>query len=437
MVNCRKVENMQTIRVNSVSEYIKELENLGMENYIYRGQNEPYFGIIANGFRPYLGGWNSDKIYNIDEISKKYYKQVVSKLRPEEKEYFLALCQHYGIPTNLIDFSYSPMIALFFSCQGKSIPTFMLPELIGEATVDDLKNKSSTKEILVHNLINRFEKDMWSPYAQVYLLNKKWLLDITDIISKLGNRNFLECMYSDGSVRTALIYQLANLFRNPEIKNTEISESIIQLIESYKVNKIDFWGTDEGDDDNEGVSNDREFDDIFTFQERLRNEDLEDVILSLHSHIFGEMEDKRIPYESDIFNGFSEFGDLYELAASTYIMLLANLVQIFDNDKYGLEKLVLNLKIYFTYQPANLFDRINLQKGLFVYQPYTYSHDAVYDYNMLNIQNINPDITIEINNYQIILAELDILGINLGSVYGDLDNIAKSVVYSYKRRYKM
>lgn len=32
---------MQTIRVNSVSEYIKELETLGIENYIYRGQNEP------------------------------------------------------------------------------------------------------------------------------------------------------------------------------------------------------------------------------------------------------------------------------------------------------------------------------------------------------------------------------------------------------------
>lgn len=77
------------------------------------------FCIKANGFRPYMGGWDSDKIYNIDEISKKYYEQVVSKLTSEEKEYFLAFCQHYGVPTNLIDFSYSPLIALFFSCQGK------------------------------------------------------------------------------------------------------------------------------------------------------------------------------------------------------------------------------------------------------------------------------------------------------------------------------
>ena len=49
---------MRTIKVSSVSEYIKELENIGIENYIFRGQNEPYFGIKANGFRNYLGGWN-------------------------------------------------------------------------------------------------------------------------------------------------------------------------------------------------------------------------------------------------------------------------------------------------------------------------------------------------------------------------------------------
>lgn len=32
---------MQAIRVNSVSEYIEKLEVLGIEKYIYRGQNEP------------------------------------------------------------------------------------------------------------------------------------------------------------------------------------------------------------------------------------------------------------------------------------------------------------------------------------------------------------------------------------------------------------
>lgn len=425
---------MQTIRVNSVSEYIKELEVLEIGNYIYRGQNEPYFGIKANGLRPYMGGWDSDKIYNIDEISKKYYEQVVSKLTSEEKEYFLAFCQHYGIPTNLIDFSYSPLIALFFSCQGKSTPVFSLSELVGDSTVDDLKKNLSTQQMLIHNLINKLEKPTLSQYAQVYLLNKKWLLDITDILPKVGHNNFLKSIYSDKDVRNELIYSLINLFENPEIDITEISDCLIQLIECYRENNVNLWGEHYNDEDTNDYE---EKEDIFTFQKRLKEENLKDIILSLYSYVYEEMEDERISYESDIFEHFPEEGSLYQLSAVTYIMLLANLIQIFHNDRNGTEKLVLNLKIYFTYQPANLFDRINAQKGLFVYQPYFYSCDIVYDYNILSVQNINPDITIEINNFQEILSELDVLGINLGGIYGDLDNIAKSVVYSYQRKNKI
>ena len=47
---------MKVHRVKTVSEYIKIIEKLGMEDYIYRGQTHPYYGIKASGFRPYLGG---------------------------------------------------------------------------------------------------------------------------------------------------------------------------------------------------------------------------------------------------------------------------------------------------------------------------------------------------------------------------------------------
>lgn len=427
---------MQKIKVNSVSEYIRELEKIGIENYIYRGQNEPYYGIKANGFRPYMGGWDTDKIYNIDEISKRYYEQVVTKLTSEEKEYFLAFCQHHGIPTNLIDFSYSPLIALFFACQGKRNPTFDLSELVGYLNVNDLKNDLSAQQMLISNLINKLEKPMLSQYAQVYLLNKKWLVDITDILLQVGHENLLESIYSDSDIRLQLIYRLINLFENSQINIAEISECLIQIIECYRTNGTNLWGeycTEEDIADYETSEDEN----LFTFQKRLREENLQDVIFSLYAYVYNEMEDERISIESDIFDNYPEDGNIYELSAATYIMLLANLVQIFHNDRNGSEKLILNLKIYFTYQPANLFDRINAQKGLFVYQPYFYSCDTVYDFNILSVQNINPDITIEIDNYQAILSELDVLGINLGGVYGDLDNIAKSVVYSYRRKNKI
>ena len=120
---------------------------------------------------------------------------------------------------------------MFFSCQGKNVPAFSLSELVGDSTVDDLKKNLSTQQMLIHNLINKLEKPTLSQYAQVYLLNKKWLLDITDILIKVGHNNFLESIYSDRDVRVELIYSLINLFENSEINITEISDCLIQLIE--------------------------------------------------------------------------------------------------------------------------------------------------------------------------------------------------------------
>ena len=421
---------MRTIRVSSVSEYIKELENLGIDNYIYRGQNEPYFRIIANGFRPYMGGWTSDKIFNIDEISKDYYNKIVSKLTEEEKKYFLAFCQHYGIPTNLIDFSYSPLIALFFSCYGKQPPTFNLAELIGNTTVDKLKSDSSVQNMLIHNLVNKLEKPILSEYARVYLLDKRWLVDITDILSQVGKENFLESVYADGEIRKQLIYRIAHTFESSKMSEKEIIDCLVQMIECYKINSFDYWGGllteyDEADFDEE---------DLFSFQKKLKEEDLEQTLHSLYDYSFHEMDNENISYDSDIFEGYPYDGSIYQLSAAIYVMLLANLIYIFYEIRGGCERVILRSNIYFTYQPANLFDRINSQKGLFIYQPYLYSRDDIYNYNVLSVQEIVPDIRIEVDNYKEILAELDVLGINLDGVYGDLDNIAKSVVYSYRRK---
>ena len=135
-----------------------------------------------------------------------------------------------------------------------------------------------------------------------------------------------------------------------------------------------------------------------------------------------------------MFDGYPEGAPIYEIGAKTYILLLANLVQIYDNDNNGCEHLYLSLDIYFTYQPPNLFNRIESQRGLFLYQPYIYSQEDIYNFKTLSVQTINPDVIIEINNHDDILNELDQLGINLGTIYCDLDNIARSVVATYKRK---
>lgn len=412
---------MKKYRITSVSEYLKVLEELRIEKYIFRGQNEPYYGIRANGFRPYKGGWNTDKIFDIRKIANSFYNQVITKLTDEEKRYFLAFCQHYGIPTNLVDFSYSPLIALFFACYGKSSYHFTLQELIGDKSLEDIKKDVSLQSILIHNLVNTLEKNTISNFAQVYLIDKKWLLDITEIVGKLNGRSLFEGIYSDSSIRFEMVHKFMDFFKRIKIK--DVMSCLKNIIQCYKDNNIDLYGTVI----NEEFCNEE----IFVIQEKLNQTNSNNTVLKLYSYVFNIMEEKdeNILYDGDIFKNPSEYTETYQLSALTYVLLLVNLIDIL---KYG-HNVELNFNIYFTYQPANLFDRIDVQKGLFIYQPYIYLTEDVYDYSVLNVQNINPDICIEIDNYSTVLDELDYLGINVGKVYGDLDNIAKSVVSSFER----
>lgn len=119
------------------------------------------------------------------------------------------------------------------------------------------------------------------------------------------------------------------------------------------------------------------------------------------------------------------------VGAKIYLALLINILKIFEFYK---DKCYINLDIYFIYQPPNLFDRISNQKGLFIYQGYMYYKEECYGYHYLNYQNILPDVTIKINNYEKILSELDYLGINLEMVYSDFDSIAKSVRYKHEMK---
>ena len=96
--------------------------------YIFRGQSCSRWSLTSSFDRAY---WNAtpvdaDRIYdtlitqfrsnylvygNMDKTNE-YLPRVTSE---DNKERFEMLAQHYGIPTKLIDFSYSPYIAAFFA----------------------------------------------------------------------------------------------------------------------------------------------------------------------------------------------------------------------------------------------------------------------------------------------------------------------------------
>lgn len=89
-------------------------------------------------------------------MKNEFKREIYHRLSADEKKDFLAFAQHHGIPTNLIDFTRSPLVALFFACQP--------------FTSDD----------------ERFDKTR----GFIYLLRND-LIDITDLLSAHEDDNFL------------------------------------------------------------------------------------------------------------------------------------------------------------------------------------------------------------------------------------------------------
>lgn len=403
---------MKKYKVDSISKYLALIEKCNISDYIYRGQNESYFSIQASGFRPYLGGWDSDMIYDMPHLHAAFYNRVIGQLSLDEKKYFLAFCQHHGIPTNLVDVSYSPLVALFFACDGKGERKFTLSEFIGDKSIDDFEKDTSCHSMFIHNVINQAKKPFYSSYAQIYMLNKKRLINITDLVVELNGKNLFEELLTDEILTLKLLSLIKEHFKSidSDTLNVWLKNILTEFVRIKELHGLALVP-----------------DELYLSVKSILSVGLSDIAYKDIIQLFEKT------YKSELYQSFFSHELLttqkinYDTIASLYTIML---IEILDTLRNTPKKVNIDLDIYFTYQPPQLFKRISSQQSFFIYQPYLYTNDGVYNYCELNIQSINPDIIVEIDNYSNILKELNLLGIDNGTIYGDIDNIAKSVLSS-------
>ena len=114
---------MDEIKVSTIDELIMILNGFP-NHFIYRGHADASWKLASSLERVIgLSEWSADKAKlfedrSLDVFKSKFHLYDHQNIIPNSKLGWLALMQHYGVPTRLVDFTESPYVALYFALES-------------------------------------------------------------------------------------------------------------------------------------------------------------------------------------------------------------------------------------------------------------------------------------------------------------------------------
>lgn len=160
------------IIIKSVADFLDHVkENQPSSRYIYRGVKDAAWGVVSSAAIRIGGNLKYPNLLHnlflgyihqiIDEVTL-HYPNTYKDLAPLE---IMAHLQHSRVATGLIDFTYNPLVALWFACESGN-------ETAGKVAMLDTQQPINDKEIEAIKTTDYLEKDLEHFFAD----DGKWFL---------------------------------------------------------------------------------------------------------------------------------------------------------------------------------------------------------------------------------------------------------------------
>lgn len=162
------------IEISSLSEYIDLVDRITDPDrkYLYRGQENDAWRITSSAYRR-LAKQNNDDPGLLNDLFEGYVKQIVDEVQLKYPATYrdlfplecMAHLQHNKVSTGLIDFTFSPLVALWFACdnrEGTNGKVFVL-ENDGERIKEIRTTEKLQQELDAFFNIDQMQWYLWSP----------------------------------------------------------------------------------------------------------------------------------------------------------------------------------------------------------------------------------------------------------------------------------
>ena len=387
-----------TTEVRSINEYIETIQKFSGNNIFYRGHSNKEYELKPGIYR-------GDIIKNEDKIYRETIAKVPYDFKDKNTIESLALMQHYGIPTRILDLTTNALVALYFACVGNE-------DKDGEVIVLDIPERNicyfdSDRVTILANLAKSDEKfhykmELLSVYKQklATLEQKKEAHDIfiTDIQKSFDIHNYI----------------------HREEKREEIEKYLVEVnfdFESTIDDKIKEWFSEYQQQNTDNYDGSKSyFRNIIVelLQSIIRNNAIPYTINVLNEKYFGKLL-HNIREDKSYFQSIINPDDVNNIFA-----VLPKL----DNPRIVRQH---GAFLIFGVQPSPIFEVNEKKVKPMVEIPQEWIKSNGNDEN-------NKRIIIKKKEKEKILKELEIFGINKGFLFPEIDKVAEDIKAKYNTK---